>query len=109
VCSVPFVRLVLTLFPADSAKQKVPSPRREEQFVSCFAFSPYTLNPSRVGLRQDDVVLIRNCPPVSKLKRFALERIIKSPETIRDAEREQKKVAALASGSKVLQALSQEA
>lgn len=30
-------------------------------------------------LRQDDEVLIRNCPPISARKRFTLERIIKSP------------------------------
>ncbi|KAJ6621615.1 hypothetical protein B0H10DRAFT_1789397 [Mycena sp. CBHHK59/15] len=38
-------------------------------------------------LRKDDIVIIRNCPPVSKLKRFKLETILKSPET----EREQRK------------------
>ena len=31
-------------------------------------------------MRQDDVVVIRNCPPVSARKRFALEKILKSPE-----------------------------
>ncbi|PBL01220.1 nucleic acid-binding protein [Armillaria gallica] len=38
-------------------------------------------------LRHDDVVIIRNCPPVSARKRFKLETIVKSPE----AERELKK------------------
>ncbi|KAM6498403.1 hypothetical protein JOM56_006351 [Amanita muscaria] len=31
-------------------------------------------------LRKDDIVTIRNCPPISALKRFKLENIIKSPE-----------------------------
>ncbi|TFK36829.1 hypothetical protein BDQ12DRAFT_685946 [Crucibulum laeve] len=38
-------------------------------------------------LRKEDVVTIRNCPPVSALKRFKLERILKSPETERDLAR----------------------
>jgi len=41
-------------------------------------------------LRKDDIVVIRNCPPVSALKRFTLERIIKSPETERDMARARK-------------------
>ena len=32
-------------------------------------------------LRQHDIVVIRNCPPISAMKRFKLEKIIKSPET----------------------------
>lgn len=39
------------------------------------------------GLRQDDVVIIRNCPPVSARKRFTLERILKSPLTERELAR----------------------
>ncbi|KAJ7786189.1 hypothetical protein B0H16DRAFT_21543 [Mycena metata] len=34
-------------------------------------------------LRKDDLVVIRNCPPVSKLKRFKLEAVLRSPETER--------------------------
>ncbi|KAK0233011.1 hypothetical protein IW262DRAFT_1328178 [Armillaria fumosa] len=42
-------------------------------------------------LRQDDVVIIRNCPPVSARKRFKLETVVKSPE----AERALKKASVL--------------
>ncbi|KAJ7630818.1 hypothetical protein FB45DRAFT_916629 [Roridomyces roridus] len=40
-------------------------------------------------LRQDDIVLIRNCPPISKLKRFRLETIFRSPEAERESQRAQ--------------------
>ncbi|KAF8922705.1 hypothetical protein CPB85DRAFT_71485 [Mucidula mucida] len=43
-------------------------------------------------LRQDDVVIIRNCPPVSARKRFKLERVIKSPEAQRQLRRAQLEV-----------------
>jgi len=36
------------------------------------------------ALRLQDRVLIRNCPPISARKRFKLEKIIHSPETLRD-------------------------
>lgn len=42
---------------------------------------------STSGLRQDDVVLIRNCPPVSARKHFMLERVLKSPLTEREFAR----------------------
>ncbi|KZT00909.1 nucleic acid-binding protein, partial [Laetiporus sulphureus 93-53] len=35
-------------------------------------------------LRHGDMVLIRNCPPISARKRFILEEIIKSPEGERE-------------------------
>lgn len=38
-------------------------------------------------LRQDDIVLIRNCPPVSARKRFALQRVLKSPLAEREVAR----------------------
>ncbi|KAJ7275163.1 hypothetical protein B0H12DRAFT_1066110 [Mycena haematopus] len=41
--------------------------------------SLFSRNPP-VELRKDDIVVIRNCPPVSKLKRFRLETILHSPE-----------------------------
>jgi small subunit ribosomal protein S17 len=41
-------------------------------------------------LRKDDVVTIRNCPPVSALKRFKLQTILKSPFTERDIARARK-------------------
>ncbi|KAJ3816061.1 hypothetical protein EV368DRAFT_37519 [Lentinula lateritia] len=34
-------------------------------------------------LQKDDIVIIRNCPPVSARKRFKLETVISSPETER--------------------------
>ncbi|KAJ6509418.1 nucleic acid-binding protein [Mycena vitilis] len=40
-------------------------------------------------LRKDDIVVIRNCPPVSKLKRFKLETILQSPERERELQRAQ--------------------
>lgn len=36
------------------------------------------------ALRLHDKVLIRNCPPISARKRFRLEKIISSPETVRE-------------------------
>jgi len=44
---------------------------------------------SYTGLRVDDIVMIRNCPPISKRKRFTLEKILKSPETEHDLARAQ--------------------
>lgn len=38
-------------------------------------------------LRTDDVVVIRNCPPKSALKRFELFQLLKSPETEREIAR----------------------
>ncbi|KAJ7103648.1 hypothetical protein B0H15DRAFT_813043 [Mycena belliarum] len=38
-------------------------------------------------LRKDDLVVIRNCPPVSKLKRFKLETVLHSPEVERELQR----------------------
>ncbi|KAF9480084.1 nucleic acid-binding protein [Pholiota conissans] len=38
-------------------------------------------------LRQDDLVTIRNCRPISAMKKFKLERILKSPETEREIAR----------------------
>jgi len=40
-----------------------------------------------IGARLQDVVLIRNCPPISKRKRFKLETILKSPEMLRAVSR----------------------
>ncbi|KAK1233027.1 hypothetical protein PQX77_003830 [Marasmius sp. AFHP31] len=54
-------------------------------------------------LKKDDVVIIRNCPPVSARKRFRLERVVKSPETERQILREQR--AAETGNSPILQAL----
>jgi len=38
-------------------------------------------------LRKDDLVTIRNCPPISAMKRFKLEQILKSPTTERELVR----------------------
>ncbi|KAJ7092604.1 hypothetical protein C8R44DRAFT_646874 [Mycena epipterygia] len=40
-------------------------------------------------LRKDDVVIIRNCPPISKMKRFTLEKILHSPEAARALKKDQ--------------------
>ncbi|KAF8898870.1 hypothetical protein BD779DRAFT_43712 [Infundibulicybe gibba] len=47
----------------------------------------YLVHDERNVLRKDDFVTIRNCPPVSALKRFKLERVLKSPETERELAR----------------------
>ncbi|KAH9947344.1 hypothetical protein B0H21DRAFT_807493 [Amylocystis lapponica] len=44
----------------------------------------YLTHDERNQLRMGDMVLIRNCPPISARKRFTLERVLKSPETERD-------------------------
>lgn len=38
-------------------------------------------------LKVNDTVLIRNCPPISARKRFELEKILKSPETVSEQAR----------------------
>ncbi|PFH54781.1 hypothetical protein AMATHDRAFT_120340, partial [Amanita thiersii Skay4041] len=43
----------------------------------------YLIHDEKNELRQDDIVTIRNCPPVSALKRFKLEKIHRSPENER--------------------------
>lgn len=44
----------------------------------------------------DDEVLIRNCPPVSARKRFALHKVLKSPEGARAARHQREAEAAVA-------------
>ncbi|KAJ7293458.1 hypothetical protein C8J57DRAFT_1704202 [Mycena rebaudengoi] len=44
----------------------------------------YQVHDQKEELRPDDVVVIRNCPPISKLKRFRLETVLKSPEAERE-------------------------
>ncbi|KDR85320.1 hypothetical protein GALMADRAFT_234124 [Galerina marginata CBS 339.88] len=50
----------------------------------------YLIHDEHNKLREDDLVVIRNCPPVSRMKRFTLETILKSPETDRDLARAHK-------------------
>jgi len=50
----------------------------------------YLVHDEHNKLREDDLVVIRNCPPVSRMKRFTLETILKSPETERDFARARK-------------------
>jgi hypothetical protein len=60
-------------------------------------------------LRVDDIVQIRNCRPISKRKRFTLEKVLESPETEHDLARAQGRSidpSTLKSGS-VLEALRQ--
>ncbi|RDB28367.1 30S ribosomal protein S17 [Hypsizygus marmoreus] len=47
----------------------------------------YLIHDERNQLRRDDFVTIRNCPPISAMKRFKLERILRSPETEREIAR----------------------
>ncbi|KAK2461668.1 hypothetical protein APHAL10511_006131 [Amanita phalloides] len=48
----------------------------------------YLVHDESNELRKDDLVIIRNCPPVSALKRFKLEKTLKSPERERELLRE---------------------
>ncbi|OCH88836.1 nucleic acid-binding protein [Obba rivulosa] len=43
----------------------------------------YLVHDENNQVLQGDTVIIRNCPPISARKRFALEKIVKSPETER--------------------------
>jgi len=54
----------------------------------------YLAHDASNGLCKDDVVTIRNCPPISARKRFAVERVLKSPETDRQIARADKALAA---------------
>ncbi|KAF8807707.1 nucleic acid-binding protein [Phlegmacium glaucopus] len=47
----------------------------------------YLVHDEHNVLRQHDIVVIRNCPPISAMKRFKLEKILKSPETEHDLVR----------------------
>ncbi|KAF5385310.1 hypothetical protein D9615_001417 [Tricholomella constricta] len=49
----------------------------------------YLIHDEKNQLRKDDLVTIRNCPPISAMKRFRLERLLKSPATERDIARAQ--------------------
>ncbi|KAI9508264.1 hypothetical protein F5148DRAFT_935365 [Russula earlei] len=44
----------------------------------------FLVHDARDQLRVEDLVLIRNCPPISARKRFMLEKVVRSPETERD-------------------------
>ncbi|KAF8647954.1 hypothetical protein AX16_006486 [Volvariella volvacea WC 439] len=50
----------------------------------------YLVHDEKNALRKDDLVVIRNCPPISARKRFRLERILQSPETERELARAKK-------------------
>jgi len=41
----------------------------------------YLTHDENGGLRINDQVLIRNCPPISARKRFTLDQVLRSPET----------------------------
>lgn len=47
----------------------------------------YLVHDENNVLRQQDQVVIRNCPPKSALKRFTLEKVLKSPEAERELAR----------------------
>ncbi|EPS95808.1 hypothetical protein FOMPIDRAFT_1101779, partial [Fomitopsis schrenkii] len=44
----------------------------------------YLTHDEKNELRHGDLVLIRNCPPISARKRFTLEQILRSPERERE-------------------------
>ncbi|TFK77214.1 nucleic acid-binding protein, partial [Pluteus cervinus] len=50
----------------------------------------YLVHDEKNKLLKDDIVVIRNCPPVSARKRFKLERVLKSPENEREQLRASK-------------------
>jgi hypothetical protein len=56
---------------------------RVDHFYS-YCITNFSLFFCFVELRMEDSVMIRNCPPVSALKRFTLEKIMRSPATERD-------------------------
>lgn len=47
----------------------------------------YLVHDEENKLKTDDVVVIRNCPPKSAMKRFTLHQLLKSPETEREIAR----------------------
>ncbi|KAF4623183.1 hypothetical protein D9613_002094 [Agrocybe pediades] len=47
----------------------------------------YLIHDEKNQLRKDDLVVIRNCPPISAMKRFTLHTLLRSPETERDIAR----------------------
>ncbi|CAA7259941.1 unnamed protein product [Cyclocybe aegerita] len=67
----------------------------------------YLVHDEQNQLRTEDIVTIRNCPPVSARKRFKLEKILKSPETEREIARTRRMQASQATpqASSVLEAL----
>ena len=57
--------------------------------MACLTFLFFSIQSNRqmTVLRQHDIVVIRNCRPLSATKRFTLEKIMKSPETEHDLAR----------------------
>ncbi|EJD38162.1 hypothetical protein AURDEDRAFT_129034 [Auricularia subglabra TFB-10046 SS5] len=68
-CSLPFITVCLR------AAQRIKRTKN------------YLVHDESDSLREDDVVLIRNCPPISKLKRFTVAEVLKSPEGELEARR----------------------
>lgn len=73
---------------ANWAKQKISSSWWTQWSVTCLTCLCFPIQFRQIPvLRQHDIVVIRNCPPLSAMKRFKLEKILKSPETEHDLAR----------------------
>lgn len=55
------------------------------------------------GLREEDIVIIRNCPPISARKRFTLEKVVGSPAAERELARARKAEELVAEGGSTSQ------
>ncbi|KAF7347936.1 Polyamine transporter 1 [Mycena venus] len=80
VSKVGFMRKTATVVVSRWAVHKMTGKRLERT-------KKYLTHDEENQLRKDDIVVIRNCPPVSKLKRFKLETILHSPEGEREIQR----------------------
>ncbi|KAK7064324.1 polyamine transporter 1 [Favolaschia claudopus] len=73
VTKVGFMQKTATVVVSRWAVHKVTGKRLERT-------KKYLTHDPANQLCKDDIVVIRNCPPVSKRKRFRLETILQSPE-----------------------------
>ncbi|KAJ7125700.1 nucleic acid-binding protein [Mycena crocata] len=80
VTKVGFMKKTATVVVSRWAVHKLTGKRMERT-------KKYLTHDEHDKLRKDDIVVIRNCPPVSKLKRFKLETVLRSPETERELQK----------------------
>ncbi|KAJ7357245.1 hypothetical protein DFH08DRAFT_851452 [Mycena albidolilacea] len=80
VTKVGFMNRTATVLVSRWAVHKITGKRMERS-------KKYLTHDQENQLRKDDIVVIRNCPPVSKLKRFKLEAVLRSPEKERELQR----------------------
>ncbi|KIJ28883.1 hypothetical protein M422DRAFT_189151 [Sphaerobolus stellatus SS14] len=57
-------------------------PKTQKRIVRSKKYLTHDPENESITLKIGDEVLIRNCPPVSARKRFALEKIIRNPKTL---------------------------